>query len=174
MRISSRLRVVLGSLLALAAAVFLLGALTVPTWSISDSVVSRATPGQIWAWYADAKDWPNWDHLVERVDARGPFADGTATRTVANGMAMDSMLRDVVPNVRYTEVIRMPLATMTATHELRPVPGGTRADHALVISGPGAWIYELTQRSALERGMDAAIRRLALHAPSGLPTTYLP
>ena len=160
--------------LALLLLVFFVAGLAVPSWSISDSAVSKASLEQLWAWYADPKEWPNWDHLVQRVEAREPFADGSSARTIANGIAMPSVLRDVVPNTRYTELLRMPLATMKATHELRRVAGGTRVDHALVVSGPGAWLYELTQRSSLERGMHAALQRLASRAAYGLPTSYIP
>lgn len=174
MRMLSRFWIVLATAVGIGVAAFVIGALVAPSWSISSSADSRATPQQIWAWYADPTDWPNWDHLVDRVEAREPFADGSSAKTMANGLTLTSTLRDVVPNTRYTEVLRMPLATMTATHELRRTGSGTRIEHALIITGPGAWIYELTQRRALQSGMNAAIGRLAIHAADGLPRTYLP
>lgn len=112
-----------------------------PPWRVDASEVSRATPPQIWSWYSDAGRTPNWDHLVKIRIIDGPFATGTTgSNQGASGPAFPWTFTDALTDQRYTEVTRLPLASLTATHVLTPVAGGTRIDHALIVAGPLAWL----------------------------------
>ncbi len=150
------------------------GWVAVPSWSISSSAVSRATPQQIWAWYEDTKDWPNWDHLVDQVQTDGPFETGTLGKSSSGGMSVTSELTDVREYRCYTENMRLPLATLTATHELVHTTTGTRNEHGIEIKLPGAWIFYLLKRRTLQDGMDDAMRRLTAHAADGPANRRLP
>ena len=162
-----------GILVALLA-IELTGWLILPSWSIAASAVSPARPQQIWDWYVDTRDWPHWDHLVDAVESNGPFASGTTGISRSGGLTMRSELSDVRSPDAYTEVLRMPLATLTATHALTPTREGTRIEHGMKVEGPAAWILFVLQRRVLQDGMNDAIHRLAMHAADGLPTTRLP
>lgn len=155
--------------LAILLGIEIVGWLAMPVWSITASSASRATPNQIWSWYADTRDWPNWDHLVDRVESNGPFVTGTEGVSESSGFSSRSKLVDVRENAGYTEILSLPLATLTATHELLPNSQGTRIVHSISVAGPAAWILYLVKRDQLQQGMDEAIRRLAIHAANGLP-----
>ncbi|WP_218082601.1 SRPBCC family protein [Anthocerotibacter panamensis] len=142
----------------------------VPSWQVDASEVSRATPQQIWRWYEDSERTPNWDHLVTSRKINGPFETGTTgSNQGASGPAFPWVFTDVATNQHYTEVTRLPLATLTATHVLTPTHSGTRIDHALIVAGPLAWVYRLTFKPSFESGIHAALHRLAVGAAMGPP-----
>ena len=152
---------------------FTAGAVLMPEWRVSASEVSTATPEQIWVWYANAERTPNWDHLVSVRKINGPFTTGTGgSNRGSQGPAFPWTFTDVVTLRHYTEVTRLPLATLTGTHVLTPVPGGTQIDHALIVAGPLAWVYRLAFHQSFDNGIHAALRRLAAGAPSGPPPTH--
>lgn len=157
------------SVIALVGALTLtVGAVSVPAWRVEASEVSPATPEQIWAWYADAARTPNWDHLVKIRAINGPFARGTAgSNQGTSGPVFPWTFTDVVTDQHYTEVTRLPLASLTATHVLTPVANGTRIDHALIIAGPLAWLYRIILRPSFETGIHEALHRLATGASRG-------
>lgn len=148
----------------------LVGAMLTPSWRVQASEISRASPRQIWAWYANSGRTPNWDHLVSVRTMAGPFATGTrGSNRGESGPAFAWIFTDVVTNDHYTEVTKLPLATLTATHVLTPVPNGTRIDHALIVAGPFAWLYRFLFYSSFEPGIHSALHRLASGADHGPP-----
>lgn len=162
------------AVVAVLVAVEITGWMVLPSWTISASEISSATPHQIWLWYASPRDWPNWDHLVDQVQSNGPFIDGTEGISESGGMSMTSILTEVREDRGYTEILQMPLASLTATHELRPEATGTRIDHAMTVDGPGAWLIYVMKRKALQTGMNDALHRLASRAGDGLPAQRIP
>lgn len=154
-------------LFAAVAVVETAGWLALPSWSIAASGVSRATPQQVWSWYADTQHWPDWDHLVDQVQSDGPFVTGSIGKSISGGMSVTTELTDVRENRGYTEVMHLPLATLIATHELVPTTAGTRIEHGIKIKGPGAWIIYLLKRRNLQEGMNDAMQRLAARAADG-------
>jgi hypothetical protein len=161
-------------------AVALAGALTltasavlVPSWRVDASEVSPATPEQVWVWYSDAGRTPNWDHLVQTRVINGPFARGTkGSNRGSGGPAFPWTFTDVVTGRHYIEVTRLPLASLTATHVLTPIEGGTRIDHALIVAGPLAWLYRLAFYRSFESGIHSALHRLASGAADGPPPPH--
>ena len=174
MRKPSRALMLIAAFLAVSLGIELTGWLVLPSWSIAASAVSPARQQQVWDWYVDTQDWPNWDHLVDEVESTGPFRSGTTGVSRSGGLTMRSELADVRGPDAYTEVLHMPLATLTATHALMPTQEGTRIEHGMTVEGPAAWILFVLKRREMQHGMNDAIHRLALHAADGLPTRRLP
>lgn len=161
---------VLGVILLAGALILVAGAVLVPSWRVDASEDSPATPPQIWTWYADSERTPNWDHLVKVRKINGAFATGTTgSNQGTGGPAFPWTFTDVVTDRRYTEVTRLPLGTLTATHVLTPGPQGTRIDHALIVAGPLAWVYRLAFYPSFKTGIRSALHRLATGAAAGPP-----
>jgi hypothetical protein len=162
-----------GAVLLALVAVETIGLLLVPSWRVDASEISPGTPAQIWAWYADSNRTPNWDHLVVRRLINGKFETGTTgSNQGTGGPAFPWTFTDVQTNRQYTEVTTLPLGSLTATHVLTPVQSGTRIDHALIVSGPLAWLYRLVLYSAFKTGIHEALHRLAVGAPLGPAPTH--
>lgn len=148
-------------------------AILLPSWRVDASEVSRATPSQVWAWYADSERTPNWDHLVVLRRINGPFATGTSgSNKGASGPAFPWTFTDVRTDNHYTEVTRLLGATLTATHVLTPVAHGTQIDHALIMTGPLAWAYRIALYTSFKAGIHAALHRLATGAPTSGPPAH--
>jgi hypothetical protein len=164
---------IMGSIIALVFASEVVGATLVSSWHVDASEVTQATPGQIWAWYSDSARTPNWDYLVARRTMAGPFKTGTTgSNQGSSGPAFPWTFTEVSTDRSYTEVTRLPLATVTATHVLTPVPDGTRIDHALIVRGPLAWLYRLAAYAAFDKGIHEALHRLATGAAKGPPPAH--
>ena len=112
----SRPLMLFAAFLAVSLGIELTGWLVLPSWSIAASAVSPARQQQVWDWYVDTRDWPHWDHLVDEVESTGPFRSGTTGVSRSGGLTMRSALVDVRGPDAYTEVLHVPLATLTATH----------------------------------------------------------
>lgn len=165
-----RIAVAFAALVVVLVITVAIGARVEPSWSVSATRTSTASPQQIWAWYTDARDIPRWDHLVREVIVDGPFAAGTAGKNVpVQGPATPWTLTAVERDRQYTEISTLPLATLEATHVLTRVGAGTKIDHALTMRGPLAWVYGLLLRDSFAHGIVAALDRLADGAPHGLP-----
>lgn len=166
-------RVLVGG--AVLAIVELVGWVTMPTWQVVASEVSPASPSQIWRWYDDSSRTPNWDYLVERRTVSGPFQTGThGANKAVGGPSFPWVYTDVRTDHGYTEVTDLPLATLTATHELSVTQNGTRIDHALVVAGPLAWLFRFALYNQFEQGIHAAMHRLATGAALGPPPATRP
>lgn len=152
------------------AAVGVVGYLIVPSWTVTASTVSSASPQQIWAWYTDTPDVPQWDHLVKQVIAHGPFEANTQGENIPySGPVMHWTLTQVAVNKSYTETSRLPLATLEATHVVSVQDNVTHITHGITVHGPTAWVYRFLFRKQIDDGMRQAIKDLAAGAPNGLP-----
>ena len=157
------------------AGIGLAGWALVPSWQVAATEVSPASPAQIWQWYADSDRTPNWDYLVEVRTVNGPFASGTeGANKAVGGPAFRWVYTAVRTDHGYTEVTSLPLAKLTATHELTEVPGGTQIAHVLRVAGPLAWLYYLVLHAQFEQGIHAAMHRLAAGAAMGPPPASRP
>lgn len=45
-------------------------------WTAEHSIVTTASPEQIWRLWADVATWPEWNGDIERIELIGPFASG--------------------------------------------------------------------------------------------------
>lgn len=155
---------------AVLAAVGVVGYVIIPSWTVTASAVSSGSPQQIWAWYTDPADVPQWDHLVKQVIAHGPFKVNTQGENIPySGPVMHWTLTEVSVNKSYTETSRLPLATLEATHVVSVQDSVTHITHGITVHGPAAWLYRLLFRKQIDDGMHQAITDLAAGAASGLP-----
>jgi hypothetical protein len=141
-----------------------------PSWSYSVTRMSNATPAQIWAWYADTNDVPKWDPLIKGVVLHGDFSAGSWGEYIpAAGPTLPLTLTTVSPSQYYTQVTKLPMASVESTHILTAIGNQTRIEHGITMSGPMAWAYELFLKNKIEGGMNQAIDNLAANANRGLP-----
>ena len=155
--------------LAVVGAVGVVGALAVPRWQVAATAVAAATPEEIWEWYADSAKTTHWDPMIKERIFTGPFAQGAAgTIQSVDGPAMPWRLTEVEQHRSFTDVTMLPLATLTGIHVLTPVEGGTRIEHALIIAGPLAWLYQQLFADTFAIGVNDAVDRLVASVGSGV------
>ena len=131
-------------------------------WTCEHSVVSGATPAQVWARYAEPKTWPEWDAALERVALHGPFAAGSrGTLRPVGGPTTRFTITEVVPEVGFTDVARLPLARLVFRHRIEPVSTGSRLTHAVTITGPLSPLFARVLGVGVARDLPAGMEALA-------------
>ena len=138
-------------------------------WTCEHAVTTNATPAQVWARYADPSTWPEWDAAVERVTLQGPFAVGSrGTLKAVGGPATRFTLTEVVPDVGFTNVTRLPLARLVFRHQIEATATGSQLSHIVTFSGPLSSLLGRVIGTGLARELPGAMNALALLA-AGLP-----
>lgn len=165
-----RARGVILSLLTIIVILWIIVVAIRPSWSYSVTRMSNATPAQIWAWYADTNDVPKWDPLIKGVVLHGDFSAGSWGEYIpAAGPTLPLSLTTVSRSQYYTQITKLPMASVESTNILTPVGSQTRITHSMTMTGTMAWAYELFLKGKIEGGMNEAIDNLAANANHGLP-----
>jgi len=136
-------------------------------WTFEHTETTTATPRQLWAHYADPTRWPRWDHEVTAVTVDGPMATGTrGTLKPRRGPKSSFIFSDVDPEVCFTDVSRLPLASLTFVHRIEPTETGCRFMHRVSISGPLSPLFARIIGRSLQAELPTAMRTLARLAES--------
>ncbi len=136
-------------------------------WTFEHAETTSATPGQLWARYADPITWPEWDHEIAVVTVQGLMAAGTrGTLKPVNGPTTPFTFTEVMPEVGFTDVSRLPLARMTFEHLIEPIPGGSRFLHRVTITGPLSPLFARVIGTKVAEGLPVAMQALARLAES--------
>ena len=134
-------------------------------WTWQHTVTSDATPGQVWARYAEPRTWPEWDAAIERVILQGAFAVGSRGRLKpVGGLTTRFTLTEVVPEVGFTSGTRLPLARLDFRHRIEPTPTGSRLTHTVTLTGPLSSLLARVIGPGLARDLPPAVSALALLA----------
>ncbi len=124
--------------------------------------MSNATPAQVWGRYAEPRTWPEWDAATERVMLQGPFAVGSGgTLKPVGGPITRFTLTEVVPEVEFTSVARLPLARLVFRHRIGATATGSRLTHTVTISGPLSPLLARVMGRGLARELPSAMNALA-------------
>ena len=139
-------------------------------WRHTYSQTTRATPAQLWDRYAEPSSWPQWDTGVTSVTIDGPLRVGArGSLKPVRGPATRFIVTEVTPHVSFSDVSRLPLASMTFEHRIEALAAGCRFTHTVTISGVLAPLFaRLIGRTVVAELPVTmwALARLAEQAPS--------
>ncbi len=136
-------------------------------WTFEHAETTSATPGQLWARYADPTTWPEWDHEIAVVTVQGPMAARTrGTLKPLKGPRTPFVFTEVLPEVGFTDVSRLPFARMTFAHQIQPSPSGSRFLHRATITGPLSPLFARIIGPKVAVGLPVAMWALARLAES--------
>lgn len=112
------------------------------TFTAEHSLVTTATPEQLWARWTDERYWGEDDPGVEWARFDAAPATGVTGRVKNHGTpAQRFVFTDVRTHQRMDFAIRLPFATLSITHQMAPENAGLRSTHGIVIEGPLSGIY---------------------------------
>jgi len=135
------------------------------TWSRHHSQLTTATAAQLWARWTDAASWQVDDPGVEWAQIDGPLAVGTAGVVKDHGMPAQKIEFTRVEHERAMDfVIKLPLATLTITHDMEPTGEGMRTTHGVVLDGPLHRLYAALVGASLARGLPVVVRNVTAGA----------
>ncbi|MBA3369429.1 MAG: SRPBCC family protein [Geodermatophilaceae bacterium] len=136
-------------------------------WTFEHTETTSATPAQLWARYADPITWAEWDHEIAVVTVQGPMAPGSCgTLKPVKGPPTRFRFTEVIPEVGFTDVSRLPFARMTFAHLIEAIPGGSRFLHRVTITGPLSPLFARVIGTKVAHGLPVAMQALARLAES--------
>jgi hypothetical protein len=134
------------------------------------TVVVRCRPAHVFALYADAERWPQWDPDLESASRDGPFAVGsTGVIKPREGPRTKIRITHVNGEQRFDAEARLPLCTMRFEHIVEPAGADTRVTHRVVLEGPLASIYARLIGPKLEAGIPRTMAGLKAYLEGGRP-----
>lgn len=142
-------------------------------WYMTITKTSRttATPEQAWAVLADLERWPRWTPTVTRVRRLGtPGPPTVGARYEVEQPRLGRSTYEVtgwLPGRGFSWVSRRSGVTTTATHRVRPLPGGTQIELGLTWTGSAAWLVRLLYGRLTERYVAQELSSLVLTAEAG-------
>jgi ligand-binding SRPBCC domain-containing protein len=89
-------------------------------WSFEHQETTTASREAVWNLWKDVSGWPTWDEGIASVTIDRQFAEGAKGKLKpSGGPAFPFEVTEVEEGRRFTDVTRLPLATLTFVHELR-------------------------------------------------------
>ncbi len=139
-------------------------------WTDETSVEVNAGPDRLWSLFEDVNAWATWNAGIERIELRGPFADGTEFMMKPPGMEpFVSTLLNVRSREGFSDVTVLDATTVKVDHILTPLANHrTRVTYRAEVTGP-----EETELGPMVTAdfpdVLNALRRLAEDQPTPIP-----
>ncbi|MCL8014940.1 hypothetical protein [Streptomyces sp. AS02] len=131
------------------------------TWSRHHTLVTTATPEQLWARWTTAEYWASDDPAVEWAAFDAPAATGVTGRVKNTGSpAQKFRFTDVRTHERMDFEIRLPFASLSVTHAMEVTGPGVASTHGIVIEGPLSGFYGAVLGARLAAGLPDVVRRV--------------
>jgi Polyketide cyclase / dehydrase and lipid transport len=122
---------------------------------------SSATPAAVWALWADASRWPEWNDQLESAELDGEPTVGTgATIKYKRGGRMKLTVTAAEPERLFTCEATLPGGRFGHEHRVEPAGAGSQITHRLYLDGPTSGIFSrLFGRKRMERNVVSFIER---------------
>ena len=122
---------------------------------------SSAAPAAIWALWADASRWPEWNEQLESGELEGEFAvGGKATVKFKRGGKMWFTITALEPERLFVDEAKLPGCRFGHEHRVEPVDLGSEITHRLYLTGPTSGLFSrLFGRKRLEQSVIGFIER---------------
>lgn len=129
------------------------------------SELTPARPEDIWAFWSDVGNWPNWDEGLESVIPMAGFAAGESMMLKPKGAPtqFEVKLIDVRPGERFIDETQLPFGMIRASHFAEKVGDQTRLTHTIEaeIAPEHVQFFEQAIWSGMEHGVVQSVRNLA-------------
>ena len=103
---------------------------------------SNAAPAAVWALWADAGRWPEWNEQLESGELEGALEPGAAaTVKFKRGGRMRFTVTEVVPERLFVDEARLPGCRFGHEHSLEPAGAGCEITHRLYLTGPTSGLF---------------------------------
>ena len=122
---------------------------------------SSATPAAVWALWADASRWPEWNDQLESGELEGELAVGTAaTVKFKRGGRMRFTVVAVEPERLFVDEAKLPGCRLGHEHRVEPAGAGCEITHRLYLEGATSGLFSrLLGRKRMEKSVVDFIER---------------
>lgn len=133
-------------------------------WTSTYSVVTPAvTKEQLWKLFADVNNWHTWDAGIEYARMEGRFEKGNHfLLRPKGGPNVKIALVETIPNSRFVDLTRFPLAKMYGEHVFEDTAEGLKMTTTMKVTGllGFVWVKLVARKiaNALPCDMEAQIK----------------
>jgi hypothetical protein len=122
---------------------------------------SSATPAAVWALWADASRWPEWNEQLESGELDGELAVGAgAAVKFKRGGKMRFTVVAVEPERLFLDEAKLPGCRFGHEHRVEPAGGGCEITHRLYLEGATSGLFSrLFGRKRMEKSVVSFIER---------------
>jgi hypothetical protein len=122
---------------------------------------SSSPPAAVWALWADAARWPEWNEQLETGELDGELAVGTgATVKFKRGGKMRFTVVAVEPERLFIDEAKLPGCRFGHEHRIEPAGSGCEITHRLYLEGATSGLFSrLLGRKRMEKSVVAFIER---------------
>ena len=122
---------------------------------------SSAPPAAVWALWADASRWPEWNEQLESGELEGELAVGTgATVKFKRGGKMKFTVLEVDPERLFVDEAKFPGCRFGHEHRVEPAGSGSEITHRLYLKGATSGLFSrLLGRKRMEKSVEGFVER---------------
>ena len=127
----------------------------------SHSERSSTEPAAVWALWADAGRWPEWNEQLESGELHGELAVGTeATVKFKRGGKMRFTVVTVEPERLFVDEAKLPGCRFGHEHRVEPAGAGCQITHRLYLEGATSGLFSrLFGRKRMEQSVVGFVKR---------------
>ncbi len=109
---------------------------------IKHTVVTKATPDQIWRVWQDVENWKTWDQEIELSQIDGPFQAGTTGSAKFVGTPLfKTRLTQVEPHQLVVQEAYLSFAKVVSYQSMSRIAGKTEVTFQVEIRGPLSFFF---------------------------------
>lgn len=134
---------------------------------VKHSLITKASPEDIWNLWQDARNWNSWDNNTEYYFLEGPFQEGSKgvwKPKEASPIALT--LTHIEPLKLYVGEVKLFLALLISSHYLNKLDGKTQVTQQFEIKGPLSFLYAYHLGSKLKKDLLLEMESLVKKAES--------
>lgn len=122
---------------------------------------SSAAPAAVWALWADATRWPEWNDQLESGELDGELEVGAgATVKFKRGGKMKFTVVEVEPERLFVDEARLPGCRFGHEHRIEPAGAGSEITHRLYLKGATSGLFSrLFGRKRMEKSVVDFVER---------------
>jgi uncharacterized protein YndB with AHSA1/START domain len=122
---------------------------------------SSASPAAVWALWADASRWPEWNEQLESGELDGELAVGNGvTVKFKRGGKMKLTVTAVEPERLFVDEAKLPGCRFGHEHRVEPAGSGSEITHRLYLTGATSGLFSrLFGRKRMEQSVAAFVER---------------
>jgi Polyketide cyclase / dehydrase and lipid transport len=133
----------------------------VRVFEASHSERSSAAPAAVWALWADASRWPEWNEQLESGELAGEFAvGGEAIVKFKRGGRMRFTITALEPERLFVAEAKLPGCRFGHEHRVEPSGSGSEISHRLYLTGATSGLFSrLFGRKRMEQSVVSFVER---------------
>jgi hypothetical protein len=125
---------------------------------------TKATPGDVFALWADIDNWTDFDDGIEWAKLTDTFAaGGHYVIKPKGGPKTEATIQIIESNKRFVDISHLPGASLTFDHVLTQGQSGVTVEITMALSGPFAWLWAKirgkNQQADLDKSTAALIKK---------------